>query len=334
MTPSSGSASALFLVLSLLAPVASAAPSPEDAGADKNAQAVEFGRAGLDAYQVGDWAKAFQAFDDAQRLSHSPVFLLYMARSKRNQGALLAARELYTRASADVPPSAPEPWQRAAEDARREAADLATRVPSVLFYARSDGPAIAELHVDGKPYAPNVEIELDPGVHRVVAKGTDGSTVELSITVEERRRRVPHAFTLATARKPAAPAGAVAPVPAAPAPPAPAPDESKSRTNVPAYVTGAIGLAGVAVGAVTGLVAVIKLNEVKANCNGNSCDSKDEPKMDDVITFANVSTVSFIVGGVGLGASAVLFLTEPAAPRGNAQAGRRESLAFSVTTVF
>jgi hypothetical protein len=56
--------------------------------------------------------------------------------------------------------------------------------------------------------------------------------------------------------------------------------------------------------------------------------------MDSVITFANVSTVSFIVGGVGLGASAVLFLTEPAAPRAGARAGRRESMAFSVTAVF
>jgi hypothetical protein len=266
------------------------------------------------------------------------VFLLYMARCKRNQGALLAARELYTRASTDVPPSPPEPWQRAAEDARREAADLATRIPSVLFYARSDGPALAELLVDGKPYAPNVEIELDPGAHRVIAKGTDGSTVELTIFVEERRRRVPHAFTLTTASKPTAPPAAVAAVPthASSPPPAPPPpdDGSESRTNVPAYVTGVIGLAGVAVGAVTGLVAMIKLNEIKANCVGNSCEPKDEPKLDDVITFSNVSTVSFIVGGVGLGASAVLFLTEPAAPRGNAQAGRRESLAFSVRAVF
>jgi hypothetical protein len=337
MTLSSGSASALFLLLSLFAPIATAAPPPEDAGADKNAQAVELGRTGLDAYQVGDWAKAFQAFDEAERVSHSPVFLLYMARCQRNQGALLAARELYARASADVPATAPEPWHRAMEDARREAADVAARVPSVLFYARSDGPAIAELAVDGKPYAPNVEIELDPGAHRVVAKGTDGSTAELSISVEERRRRVPHAFTLATARKPVAP---VAPVPP-PAPaskPAPPPDidETESSSNVPAYVTGAIGLAGVAVGAVTGLVAMIKLNEIKAKCdvNGNGCDPADEPKMDSVITFANVSTVSFIVGGVGLGASAVLFLTEPAAPRAGARASRRESMAFSVTAVF
>lgn len=336
MTPSFGSSSALFVVLLLLAPISGAAPAPEDGVTDKNAQAVELGRVGLEEYGVDNWPKAFEAFEQAERASHSPVFLLYMARCKRNLGSLLAARSLYARVLEDMPASPPDPWLRAARDARREAADVQAYIPSVVISVRSNGPALAELSLDGIPASPNVEIEVDPGTHRVVAKGNNGVTAEGTIAVEEKARRVSVTLTLPAPRPAIAPVAAVPHATATTKPPTPIPaDELERGPNVPAYVTGAIGLAGIAVGTVTGIVAMAKLDDIKKNCDfGGHCDPDDEWKMRSVNTFANVSTISFVVGGAGLGVSAVLFLVEPAAPQASARAVPRESVAFRVTTMF
>ncbi|HEY3499860.1 MAG TPA: hypothetical protein VGK73_34455 [Polyangiaceae bacterium] len=334
--------SALFLVLALHAPDALSEPARGDPDGDV-ARAVELGRTGLRAYQNGNWLEAHDAFEGAERLSHSPVFLLYIARCKRNQGALLAARESYEQAAAAVPASAPEPWLRAVEDAEREAAVVAARVPSVVIEVESNGSLPVELTLDGKPVAANVEIEVDPGSHRLVATVAAEKTAEMTILVEEKRRGVRYALALPPVRAPAAPVASVASVAPVAAVPPPAPPRStpppshdpavKARPNLPAYVTGAVGIAGVAVGAITGLVALIKLNGIKQNCVGNHCYPSEEDEADSVTAFANVATAGFVVGGVGLGASAVLFLIDPAAPRAARTSGR-EPLAFHVTTVF
>src|SRR5262249_55086162 len=72
-----------------------ASPSPARAEETNAASALRAGRTGLDLYEAGKWASAFDVFVAAERMAHSPVFLLYQARCRRNTGNLLEARALF-----------------------------------------------------------------------------------------------------------------------------------------------------------------------------------------------------------------------------------------------
>jgi hypothetical protein len=83
-------------------------------------------------------------------------------------------------------------------------------------------------------------------------------------------------------------------------------DAPKARYGTAALVTGIVGLAGVAFGSVTGIVALSKYQSIKKHCDGNVCPEKYEGDARIAGNYAALSTVGFVVGGVGLGASATL----------------------------
>ncbi|HEY1536742.1 MAG TPA: hypothetical protein VGF76_22125, partial [Polyangiaceae bacterium] len=111
------------------------------------------------------------------------------------------------------------------------------------------------------------------------------------------------------------------PAPASPAPEstalAPAsnapPAESQRKSNTPAYVIGGIGVAGIAVGSVTGILVFGKKSTVKDDCVGSTCSSAGVSAANSGKTLAIVSDIGFGVGIVGLATSAVLLLTRPKA---------------------
>lgn len=105
-------------------------------------------------------------------------------------------------------------------------------------------------------------------------------------------------------------------------PPPPVDDGSSYRTQRAIGLTvGVIGVVGLASGTTFGLLARSKWNGAKDDCPGNVC--KTQSAQDDAErakTFANVSTVSFGVGVVGLVSGLVLFFTAPEPKPGDAKA--------------
>jgi hypothetical protein len=88
-------------------------------------RARDLGRAGLDAYGQGDFARALDLFQKAEALAHSPVFQLYAARSLRELGKLDEARAEFETILATTPSEgAPEAWLRARSSAEDELAAL------------------------------------------------------------------------------------------------------------------------------------------------------------------------------------------------------------------
>lgn len=97
--------------------------------AAENERALALGHEGLGFYNKGSWADAQQRFAEADRLAHSPVFILYLARSARNAGDLAAAKEAYDRLAREVVPAgAPAPWVGAVESGKQEGAELDKRL--------------------------------------------------------------------------------------------------------------------------------------------------------------------------------------------------------------
>jgi hypothetical protein len=81
---------------------------------------------------------------------------------------------------------------------------------------------------------------------------------------------------------------------------------------------GLVGVAGVAVGAALGAVALSKNSASKLDCspeNPNLCNDTGASLRSTAITLGNASTAAFAVGGAMVVGGIVLFVTAPSAKR-------------------
>jgi hypothetical protein len=79
-----------------------------------------------------------------------------------------------------------------------------------------------------------------------------------------------------------------------------------------AIVAAGVGLLGIGAGSIAGAVAISKHNAPGATCTGNPCNDAVSLNNDAKVA-ADVSTVTFIVGGVGLGVGAFLWFGDSVA---------------------
>jgi hypothetical protein len=154
------------------------------------------------------------------------------------------------------------------------------------------------------------KIPVDPGSHVVEATAPHKQMRHLEVQVRPNAdvQTVTVAALEDAAPEPApAPVGpapgpaAAAPVPETPAPPT---QTGLSTRRTWALVSGGVGAAGVIAGSVAGIVAIAKHNS--STCNG-PCTSQNDSLNKDAQTAADISTVSFAVGLVGLGLGAFLW---------------------------
>jgi hypothetical protein len=62
---------------------------------------------------------------------------------------------------------------------------------------------------------------------------------------------------------------------------------------------------------VAGFMAMGKHSDLATNCPGNTCFPSQQANLDSYHTIATISTVGFIVGGVGVAAGVILLVTRP-----------------------
>jgi hypothetical protein len=157
-------------------PAAEAAPS---ARWTNEKRAVRLGHEALALYEASRWDDAYQRFHAAQELVHSPVFLLYMARCRRNSGKFIDAADRFERVARErVADDAPPAWHGAVADAAAELIALRRSIPRVVVVVR--GRPDSRLTLDGRelPAASlGKELPLDPGRHAIVARDASGRRV-------------------------------------------------------------------------------------------------------------------------------------------------------------
>src|SRR4051794_5027036 len=96
--------SALLLLASALAVPAQADPPAKAAlapAADRQAAARIKAQEGLEFFNAGRFAEAFERFGEADRLYHAPTLTLYLGHCQRELGRLVAARALYEKVVAE-----------------------------------------------------------------------------------------------------------------------------------------------------------------------------------------------------------------------------------------
>lgn len=242
--------------------------------------------------------------------------------SLRNEHKLRAAREqLLVCAAATCPADI-------RKECMRRVADVNAAIPTIVFEAKdASGRDLSAVKVtmDGQPLAERLEgtaLSIDPGEHTFSFETAGQANVEKRFVIREgekdRRERVsfgetaPPATTVKTAASRKTPE---TPNTMASEPPLVQPVGQRSSLGpqkIAAIVATGVGVIGVGVGAVFGAHALSKRSDASKACPDRCADQSGVDLWNSARSAGNVSTVAFIVGGVGLAAGATLWFTAKA----------------------
>ncbi len=308
---SSARAAALVLALaSVTAPALAANPSPADR---ETARALMADARTL--RDKNDLKGALDRFQRADAIMHVPTTGLEVARTQAGLGMLVEARDTIANIlHAPTSPTDPRAFQEARKNAEALDESLDGRVPGITIAVTGAAPgATFAVTVDDAPVPAaviGVTRPVDPGHHVVVVK-TDTAEGRQEVDVKEGENK-----DVAIALAPIASGAAGAPPPAddaaAPdadtAPPAP-------RSHALTYAGLGLAIAGLGVGAVTGLMVLSKKSTLEGECSvDHRCGPSTYGDIDSINSLSTISTVAFIAGGVGAAVTIVsLFIGKPKA---------------------
>lgn len=279
------------------ASVARAEPSAAD-----RATARALAGKGFQALQAKDYAAAADHFGRADALVHAPTLTVDWARALVGLGQFVEAQERYeliVREGVDA--KAPKSWQRALSDATKELSELKPRLAWVTVAVA--GAREAHVTIDGVPVpraAIGVPRAVNPGARnvRVTAQGYVAQQRSLSLTEGEQ--------TSVSFELEPEPAQEVI---ASPAPVAPAPEAPPARSHTSSYVAFGIAGAGLAVGGVTGILALGKRSTLKQHCpEPTQCPEADTDNVNAYHALGYASGAGFAVGVAGAATGIALWL--------------------------
>ena len=297
-----------------------ATPAHAQSDGDR-ATARALGGDGQQALDSKDYKSAEDRFRRAESLVHAPSLMLGLARSLAGLGRYVEAQETYNRIIREgVAPTAPEAFKRALADAKKEVDGVGPKIGGVTISVHAAGGAEvanAKVVVDGAPVSSaslGVRRAIDPGPHLLQVSGDGFKPAEVHFDVVP-GGSVDEPVTLEVdAAAMTASTGAATPPPVSPLTlEQPATARGGGARAVLPWVAFGVGAAGIGVGAVAGFIAMGKHSDIADKCNqSTTCAYAGAgTDIDSYHTVATISTVGFIVGGVGVAAGAILLLTRP-----------------------
>lgn len=289
------------------------------------AQARQLGQQAQAAFEAGNYAESEKLWAAAAKLySAAPTLTLGLARAQVKLGKFVAAQESYNRiirewSSVASPPPA---FKDALESAKTEVTAVSSKIASVVVTV--EGPAAPVVTIDGQtvpPAALGLKRPVDPGTHTVKASADGFKPTEATFHVAEggsadAKLKMEKSADGAVAAVPA-PVGS--PTGSSPTEPGPEGSSKGGSSKTLALVAFGVGGAGLVVGSITGILAIGKHGDLKDKCPDGSCPATEQSTVDSYKTMGTISTIGFIVAGVGGIAGAVLLFT---APKETASSGR------------
>ena len=280
---------------------------------------------GADAYDAGKWQDAVDLFTRAEELVHSPIHLMFIARSELKLSHWVRAYETFNRVKREgAPPDASPAVKKAVEDATKELANLAPQMPYAAAKVKNASGEV-KVMMDGTQVPPamvGLMRPIDPGQHRFQAMNGQLSSDIVTVDVQPASKQtVELELKLGT---PATPAVVAAPPPGAP-PPAPvttAPPPSDSGVDnggggsnglrYASYGAFGVGVVGLTLGTVFLVKSSSSQKQADELCPTSPCDpsKKDQisAKDKDAASQRTIGAVGLGVGGAGVAAGVVLFL--------------------------
>lgn len=307
--------SAAALTLPLWAPLAHAQDASDVAAART------LGIEGVKLADAGKCDEALEKLSRAEKLHHAPTVLERLGECQINLGKVVDGTESLNRViREDLGPSAPAPFV-AAKVRAQKAFDAAKGKVAKLVVSAS-GPAQQDaivVKIDGQSVSSaylGVARPTDPGEHTVEVSAPGYKTATKKVTLTPGGNE---STSFALEVDPAASnpdkggavgnggtgnGGTTTPPPVVEQP------SGMSGKTVGAIVSLTVGGLGVGTGAVFGLLAMGKKSSLDGTCVNKACPPGTQGTIDTANTFALVSTIGFIAGGVGL-AAGIVFLALP-----------------------
>ena len=279
--------------------------------AENVAAARSLGIEGVRLAEAGKCTEAIEKLSRAESLYHAPTILGRLGECQVKVGQIVMGTENLNRVVREqLAPNAPKPFKDAQVRAQKV---LDAALPRIGHLTVLVGPKDAKVTVtvSGAPVPAaliGAERPTDPGTHEVVASAPGYLTQKTTVQLGEGGSET---VTLELVPDPNAPkeAPVVAPVAVAPPPPPPPPPpaETNQGRKTASYVLLGVGVTGVAVGSITGAMAISKKGNL--DCPQNHCSGSQADDLDSARSLALVSTISFAVGIPSAIAGTVLLLT-------------------------
>ncbi len=261
--------------------------------AQKRTQARALADEAANAYARGDYARAELLLDRAYARVPAPTVALLRARTLVHLERWVTALQVYTSAAnALLDADAPEAFESAVQEAKRERDELEPRVPRLRLdvamplleepslVVRLDGAVVSRARL-------GAFMAADPGAHALTVE-VDGRRVRaLEVTLRERDRLVVPLEQPQTARS----------------------RSSSKRTW--GVVSAATGGAALGFGVVAGVIAMDAHSDMERECPDRQCPAggSGAEAIDRFETFRTLSTIGYVAGVVGIGAGTYLILT-------------------------
>lgn len=287
--------------------LAALALAPRDARAGDPAAARELLKRGYVLAEDGRCADAAPLYEESVRLDPKAITFINLADCEEKLGRLGSALGHWVDARARAKIEANAAIEAEAE---QRAKALEPRLARLTLVLPRDAPEGTTVVRDGLPLGAaslGLETPVDPGTHTLVVRAPGRAESSTSVALGEgERKRVELAVGATVASREAPPAREEAR--RSPA--------SSPATSPLVWIGFGLGAAGLATGAVTGLVAMGRARDLERACPDRACP--DAATLDDVSSgraLGNVSTIAFVLGGAGLALGTVaLVLDRRSAP--------------------
>lgn len=291
---------ALGLALTLTATSLGAGAAEPTATERETARTLLF--SGREKRKNGQLKEALADFEKAHNIMKVPTTGLDLGRAQKDLGMFVEARAtLLEQARSPEKAGEPAAFKRARKEAKQLADEIAPRL-ATLTLSVSPGAHVKIDDAELSSGSVGVPLKVNPGKHEIVASIQGGDEKKASVdlvegeikTVELRLAGAPPPET----KEPKDTKGDTKD-----------PKDNKDKgdkkpggethTNPLVYVGAATAGVGVIVGSVTGLMAFSVKSDVTGKCTQNKCPPATHAEIDRGETLGTVSTVAFIVGGVG-----------------------------------
>jgi hypothetical protein len=204
-----------------------------------------------------------------------------------------------------------------AKDCTGRIEQLNAQIPTIIFTAKDGSGADlsgVKVTMDGEVLVNHLAgtgLSVDPGEHTFTFETAGQPTVTKKFLVQASQK---DRHELIAFGAPATPSTST---------PTDATDSGGGLggQKIGALVAGGVGVVGLGLGAVFGIVAMSQKGTAQSACP-NTCATQDGVNdWNSAASSATISTVAFIVGGVGLAGAAALWFTAPSGTSASAQVG-------------
>ena len=286
--------------------VTAAAPAQAQADDSDKAMAQALFEDGTKLLGEGQTDAACAKLASSQRLDPQIGTLLYLATCHEKQLKTATAWAEFNEGLAELEHA---PNQKREAYTRAHLAALGARLSRLVLTTQANVQGL-EVKVDGRTLDAGMlgtPLPVDPGSHKIEAVAPRHKPGSTTVDVGAGPVDVP-VVVPAPEALPAASTASTTTTTATARPEQPPVEGGSGRTA--GYVVGGIGIAGLALGAVGGLVAISDKSKADGtHCDSTGhCDTQGLTLYDDARTWSWVSNVAFGVGVVGVGVATYLLL--------------------------